>query len=61
MFKLANIRKHFSEQSCFSVRVFLSMLAHLAHLAHFAQSFFYILNRINKCFNLACKYKKAFP
>ena len=28
-----DIRKHVSEQSCSSVRVFLSILAHLAHLA----------------------------
>ena len=53
MLNKADTKKHISEQSCSSVRVFLSMLAHLAHLA---QSDFPILNRINKCFNLACKY-----
>ena len=45
MFKQANTRKHVSEHSCSSVRVFLSILAHLAHLA---QSFFLISNGINK-------------
>ena len=40
--------EHVSEHNCFSVRVFLSILAHLAHLA---QSFFLIFNAINKCFD----------
>ena len=44
----ANTRKHVSEHSCSSVRVFFSILAHLAHLA---QSFFLNLNVINKCFD----------
>ena len=44
----ANTKKHVSEHSCSSVRVFFSILAHLAHLA---QSFFLILNGINKCFD----------
>ena len=35
MFKQANTRKHVSEQSCSSVRVFLSILAHSAYLAQF--------------------------
>ena len=43
MFKHANTRKHVSEQSCSSVRVFLSILAHLAHLAC---AFSLILNMI---------------
>ena len=43
-----NTKKHVSEHSCSSVRVFFSILAHLAHLA---QSFFLILNGINKCFD----------
>ena len=46
--ELANKRKHVSEHSCSSVRVFFSILAHSAHLA---QSFFLILNGINKCFD----------
>ena len=33
LFEHANTRKHVYEQSCSSVRVFLSNLAHLAHLA----------------------------
>ena len=41
MIKQADIRKQISEQSCSSVRVTLSVLAHLAH-------FFYILDRMNK-------------
>ena len=45
MFKHVNTRKYVSEQSCLSARVFLSILAHLAHLA---QSFFLILNEINR-------------
>ena len=44
----ANTRKHVSEHSCSSVRVFFSILAHLAHLAYF---FFLILNGINECFD----------
>ena len=43
MFEHANTRKHISEQSCSSVGVFLSILAHLAHLA----SAFFIESRIN--------------
>ena len=45
LFGHANTRKHVYEHSCLSVRVFLSILAHLAHLA---QSFFLILNGINR-------------
>ena len=41
-FKNANIRKHVSEQSYSSVRVFLSILAHFAHLAHFLLIFYWI-------------------
>ena len=40
MFKQAAIRKHLSEQSYSSVRVFLSILAQLAHLAQFFVWFF---------------------
>ena len=42
MFKQANSRKHVSEQSCSSVRLYLSILAHLA------RSFSLILNMINE-------------
>ena len=43
--KHANTRKHVSEQSCSSLRAFLSILAHLAHLAC---SFSLIFNRMNE-------------
>ena len=46
MFKQANTRKHVSEQSCSSVRVFLNILAHLAHLAQFF--FWPLLNKLNE-------------
>ena len=45
----ANTRKHLSEHSCLSMRVFFSILAHLAHLD---QSYFLILNGVNKCFDM---------
>ena len=45
MFEHANTRKHVSEQSCSSVRVFLSILAHLAHLTC---SFSLIHKRVKK-------------
>ena len=35
MLKQADTKKHVSEHKCFSVWVFLSILAHLAHLAQF--------------------------
>ena len=53
MFEHANTRKHVSEQSCSSVRVFLSILAHLAHFAHLAYSFFLISKQMNKFFDLS--------
>ena len=48
----ANTRKHVSEHSCSSVRVFLSVLAHLA------QFFFLILNGINKCLDISMQIQK---
>ena len=48
LFEHENIKKHVSEHSCSSVRVFFSILAHLAHLAQF---YFLISNGINKCFD----------
>ena len=56
MFEHANTRKHVSEQSCSSVRVFLSILAHLAHLASL---FFLILKQINKCYDLSMQIQES--
>ena len=60
MFKQANTRQHISEQSCSSVRLFLSILAHLAHLAC---SFFLISKPINeemnKCFDLSMQIQES--
>ena len=52
MFECANTRKHVSEQSLSSVRVFLSIPVHLAH-------FFLILNRINECFDVTMHNNKT--
>ena len=52
-FKHANTRKHVSEHSCSSVRVFLSILAHLA------QSFVLILNGINRCFDVSMQIQES--
>ena len=60
MSKQANTIKHVSEQSCSSVRLFLSILAHLAHLAC---SFFLISKPINeemnKCFDLSIQIQES--
>ena len=52
----ANTKKHVSEHSCSSVRVFLSILAHLAHLA---QTFVVILNGMNKCFDVSMRIQEV--
>ena len=51
-------KKQVSEQSCSSVRAFLSILAHLAHLAHLA-CFFLILKQINKCYDLSMQIQES--
>ena len=56
MFEHAYTRKHAYEHSCSSVMVFLSILAHLAHLA---QSFFLILNGINRCFDVSMQIQES--
>ena len=50
MFQYVNTKKHVSEHSCSSIRVFLSILA---YSAHFAFVFFSISNGINKCFDVS--------